>query len=340
MTRPPVRRSYAGYLSGGTRVGERLEPYGSGVEGRRRRRCQPTNPATTTMTIAMPAAEASDGESPSAGARTYPDRGAHNALAKEVVDLVLGLARESPRWGYLRTVGECPNLSVDVSATATRKLLRRYRLGPAPRTTGPWCSEPLKAQAAATIACDLFYVDTVSLRRLYVLFFIEPDRRMAYLAGVTAHPVGPWPTPQARYLEATFDDQQRPFRFLARDRGTKFVGPFDEVTSSVGARVMKTPFRAPRANAFAERSVLRGPSAWAGHLSALNATPRTSLHEFVTHYNRQRPHRGTNLGAPVPNVAQHRSDSSDVVERVGRLGGLLHENRLAAWLWAGYPRRS
>ena len=188
---------------------------------------------------------------------TYPNRGrpAPNARQEEVRELVLRLARENPRWGYLRIVGECRKLGVTVSATAVRKLLRRHRLGPTPRTTGPSWSEFLKAQAAGTLSCDYFHIDTVTLRRLYVLFFIDLDRRMVYLAGVTAHPVGLWVTKQARNLVAVLDDQGRPFRFLVRDRDAKFVGLFDEVIRSVGAEVMKTPFRAPKASAFAERFV-------------------------------------------------------------------------------------
>src|ERR1017187_9968517 len=189
---------------------------------------------------------------------TYPRHGrsAPNALENDIVDLVLRLARENPRWGYLRIVGECRKLGVTVSATTVRKLLRRHRLGPAPRTTGPSWSEFLRAQAAGTLSCDFFHVDTVTLQRLYILFFIDLQRRMVYLAGVTPHPFGPWVTQQARNLVANLEDPGRPFRFLVRDRDSKFVGPFDEVMRSVGARVIKTPFRAPRANAFAERFVL------------------------------------------------------------------------------------
>jgi transposase len=99
---------------------------------------------------------------------TFPRRGgsAPNALDEELVALVLRLARENPRWGYLRIVGECRKLGVTVSATTVRKVLRRHRLGPAPRSSGPSWSEFLRAQAAGTLACDFFHVDTVTLRRL------------------------------------------------------------------------------------------------------------------------------------------------------------------------------
>ena len=173
---------------------------------------------------------------------TYPrrSRSAPNALDGEVVDVVLRLARENPRWGYLRIVGECRKLGVAVSATSVRNVLRRHRLGPAPRRSGPSWSQFLRAQASGTLACDFFHVDTVTLRRVYVRFFIDLQRRMVFLAGVTAHPVRPWVTQQARNLVATLKDQGRAVRFLVRDRDAKFVGPFDEVIRSVGARAIKT----------------------------------------------------------------------------------------------------
>jgi len=159
------------------------------------------------------------------------------------------LTRENPRWGYLRIVGECRKLGVTVSATSVRNVLRRHRLRPAPRTSGPSWSQFIRAQAAGTLACDFFHVDTVMLRRVYVLFFIDLERRVVFLAGATAHPAGAWVTQQARNLVATLEDQCRAVRFLLRDRDGKFVGPFDEVQRSTGARVIRTPVRAPQANA-------------------------------------------------------------------------------------------
>jgi putative transposase len=138
---------------------------------------------------------------------TYPRRGhTANALDEAIVVLVLRLARENPRWSYLRTVGECRKLGVTVSATSVRNVLRRHRLKPAPRRSGPSWSDFLRAQAAGTLACDFFHVDTLMLRRVYVLFFIDLQRRMVFLGGVTAHPIGPWVTQQARNLAATLED--------------------------------------------------------------------------------------------------------------------------------------
>ena len=109
------------------------------------------------------------------------------------------------------------------------------------RASGPSWSEFLRAPAASTVACDFFHVGTVMLRRLYVLFFIDLERRTVFLAGVAAHPVGTWVTQQARNLAATLEDQGRAIRFLVHDRDAKLVGPFDEVMRSIGARVASRP---------------------------------------------------------------------------------------------------
>jgi putative transposase len=113
---------------------------------------------------------------------------------------VLRMARDNERWGYLRIVGECRKLGVTVSATSVRTILRRHRLGPAPRRGGPTWTQFLRAQAGGMLACDFLTVETVGLTRLYVFFVIELERRRVHLAGVTAHPTGAWVTQAARNL--------------------------------------------------------------------------------------------------------------------------------------------
>ena len=256
---------------------------------------------------------------------------APNAVDEDAVAVVLRLVRENPRWGYLRIVGECKKLGVTVSATSVGNMLRRHRLRPAPRTSGPSWSDFLRAQAAGTLGCDFFHVGTVTRRRLYVLFFIDLERRKVLLAGVTAHPVGPWVTQQAPNLAATLEDQARAVRFLVRDRDAKFVGPFDEVMRSIGARVIRTPVRSPRANAFAERFVRTARAECLDWV--LIRTERhldRVLREFVEHYNHERPHRGAHPEAPVPYLITRRSESANGAERTDRLGGLVHEYRIAA----------
>ena len=129
---------------------------------------------------------------------TYPRTGRNQrGLDEDIVALVVRLAGENPRWGYLRIVGECRTLGVRVSATSVRRILGRHRIGPAPRRGGPTWTEFLRAQAAGLLAVDFFTVETVGLSRLYVLFVVEVQRRWVHLVGITAHPTGAWLTQQA-----------------------------------------------------------------------------------------------------------------------------------------------
>ena len=183
------------------------------------------------------------------------------------------------------------------------------------------------------MACDFFTVDTVWLRRLYVLFFIELDTRRVHLTGVTANPDGRWVTQQARNLLLVLGERGRQVRFLVHDRDAKFCRGFDEVFRSEGGEVLRTPVRAPTANAHAERWVrtVRAECLdWllivrCGHLEQV-------LRIYVQHYNRHRPHRALLLQPPDP-LAQLTivgEDDQGVVHRLDLLGGLLHEYRQAA----------
>jgi len=184
----------------------------------------------------------------------------------DIRGLILRLARENPRWGYPRIVGELRHLGLRVSASTVQRLLRRAGLGPAPRRGGANWSTFLRDQAHGVLACDFFTVETVWLRRLYVLFFIEVGSRRVHLAGITAHPNGAWVTQQARNLTMTTDIAAA--RFLIRDRDTKFTRAFDGVFRAEGIRVIRTPVRAPRERTRSPnascgpsaRSVSTGPS--------------------------------------------------------------------------------
>jgi transposase InsO family protein len=262
---------------------------------------------------------------------TYPATGrAQRGLPNATVDLVLQLARENPRWGYVRIVGEAGKLGVHVSATSVRTILRRHGLGPAPRRGGPSWVEFLRAQAAGTLATDFFTVETVGLMRLYVLFFIEIDSRRVHLAGVTAHPTGVWVTQQARNLLMELGERAEEFRFLIRDRDTKFSACFDSVFAGTGMSVVKTPPRAPRANAYAERWVRTVRTECLDWVLIFNqAHLHRVLGAYLAHYNTARPHRGLNLEVPVPGAARARA-ADGAIERVDVLGGLIHEYCRAA----------
>jgi len=201
-----------------------------------------------------------------AGTWTYSNRSAGRpALDQDAQQLIVCLAKENPRWGYQRVQGELLYLGVQVSATAIRTILRRHGLGPAPRPTTTTWRAFLRQQAAGVIACDFFTVDTVWLRRLYVLFFIDLDTRRVHLAGVTANPNGLWVTKQARNQLLVLGERGRRLHFVLRDRDAKFSRCFDDVFRAEGAEMLATPVQAPNANAYAElwiRTV--GPSAWTG----------------------------------------------------------------------------
>jgi transposase InsO family protein len=247
-----------------------------------------------------------------------------------VVEVVVRMARENPRWGYVRIVGECRKLGLAVSATTVRRILRRRRLGPAPRRGGASWVQFLRAQAAGTLAVDFFTVETVRLTRLYVLFVVEVDRRRVHLAGITAHPTGEWVAQAARNLLMDLDERADRFRFLIRDRDTKFTTVFDAVFTAAGVEVLKIPPRTPTANAYAERWVRTVRTEcldWVlignrGHLNRV-------LTAYLTHYNTARPHRSLDLGVPQP-ASTPAATPALRIERIDVLGGLIHEYRRAA----------
>jgi transposase InsO family protein len=241
--------------------------------------------------------------------------------------LVVRLARENPRWGYQRIAGELIKLGFRLSPSTIRRVLTSEGLEPAPRRGAVSWPLFLRQQAASMLACDFFTVETVSLRRLYVLFFIELGSRRVHLAGCTTNPTGAWVVQQARNL--SFTSLFGRMRFLIHDRDSKFTASFDDVFRSEGIKVIHTPVRAPRANAFAERFVrtLRTECLdWIlivgrRHLEAV-------LRTYVQHYNRERPHRGLALQPPEPRTLKSPCDGE--VRRRDRLGGLLHEYYRAA----------
>jgi putative transposase len=261
---------------------------------------------------------------------TYPRTGRRRGLDPAVVDVVLRLARENPRWGYSRIVGECRKLGVAVSATTVRRVLRRHRLGPAPRRGGPSWVQFLRAQAAGTLAVDFFTVETVGLRRLYVLFVVEVERRRVHLAGITAQPTGDWVVQAARNLLMDLGERVDRFRFLVRDRDAKFTGGFDAVFAAAGVRLLKIPPRAATANAYAERSVRTVRVECLDWILIRNCQHlHRVLAVYLRHYNTARPHRGLNLAVPQPAPAVL-SGPARRVERIDVLGGLIHEYRRAA----------
>jgi putative transposase len=269
---------------------------------------------------------------------TYPRRRpGRPATTREIRELVVRLARENPGWGYRRIQGELVGLGIELAASTVWTILRQAGVEPAPRRLETSWADFLRAQAASILECDFLTVDTFFLKRFYVLLFIELGTRRVRLAGVTTNPDGRWVTQQARNLLMQLDDDGVRPRFVIRDRDGKFTRDFDDVFRSQGMRVIKAPLRAPQARAHAER--------WVGTLrreclDRLLILGRRHLEGVVTsytaHYNEHRPHRSLSQRPPLASLQAAEEPGAgevltlDQLRRRDRLGGLIHEYRLAA----------
>jgi putative transposase len=188
--------------------------------------------------------------------RRRPGRPSTSASIKT---LILRMARENPTWGHRRIQGELARLGYVIAASTVWEILHTAGIDPAPRRAGPTWRQFLSAQAHAIIACDFLVVETVLLKRLYVLVFIEHGTRRLHLAGVTAQPTGAWAVQQARNLVMDLGDRFAALRFLVHDRDPLFTAAFGEVFKAEELRIIKTLPKTPRMTPSANAS--SGPSA-------------------------------------------------------------------------------
>ncbi len=259
---------------------------------------------------------------------TYPQRKpGRPTTGRALRELVVRLARENPRWGYQRIAGELIKLGFRLSPSTVRRVLTSAGLEPAPRRGAVSWPVFLRQQAASMLACDFFTVETVTLRRLYVLFFIELENRRVHFAGCTTNPSGPWVLQQARNL--SFTGLFERIRFLIHDCDSKFTASFNEVFRSEGITVIHTPMRAPQANAHAERFIRTVRTECLDWLLIVGRRHlERILRTYIEHYNRERPHRGLALQPPEP--PKLKPPPGGDVQRRDRLGGLVHEYYRAA----------
>jgi putative transposase len=267
---------------------------------------------------------------------TYPHRRpGRPPIDQEVREVILRLARENSHWSYVRIVGELRKLGITVSATLVRNVLARAGVPPAAeRAASSWRSF-LRQHGDSILACDFFTVDTVWLRRLYVLFFVSIGTRRIEYVACTSKPNTAWMSQQARNLLMDLDDRSQQLRFLIHDRDTKFSRVFDGIIRSEGIEIIRTPVQAPNANAYAER--------WVGSvrrecLDRLLIFGRRQLEHvlrvYICHFNQRRPHRALDLRPPDRGRGTDPSLAATVyplqVRRRDLLGGLIHEYEAAA----------
>ena len=175
------------------------------------------------------------------------------STAAAVRKLVIRIARDNPAWGHRRVQGELVKLGHLIAASTVWQILHAG-IDPAPRRSGPTWKQFLTAQAHGILAVDFVHVDTVLLRRLYVLIVIEHGTRRVHLAGITAHPEGAWTAQAARNFLMDLGQRAASVKFLIRDRAGQFTGSFDAVFTADGIRILASPPQAPEG----ERDLRKG----------------------------------------------------------------------------------
>ena len=253
-----------------------------------------------------------------------------------ITRLAVRLAQENPLRGYRRIHGELTKLGVTVAPSTVWEILRAAGIDPAPRRSDPTWRQFLHAQAAGIVAVDFLHVDTVLLKRLYVLVFIEHGSRRMHLGGVTAHPTGEWTAQQARNLALSLDERFEDIKFLIRDRGSNFTRSFDAVFEATGARILRSAVQTPRMNAICERLAGTLRREILDRVLILGEQHlRAVLTGYQAHYNTGRPHQGIAQRVPDDDRAPPRATVTTEVDaqqihRKPVLSGLINEYMHAA----------
>ncbi|NDJ78883.1 MAG: transposase [Chloroflexi bacterium] len=257
-------------------------------------------------------------------AQPSKNAGGRPRTQREIERLVVRFARQNVDWGYGKIQGELLKLDIDISAETIANILERYGIPPAPeRGTSPSWRHLMTHYKEQLLACDFFTVETLFLQTIYVFFFIEVGTRCVHFAGCTPNPSGAWVTQQARQVVWNLEEHDPAIRFLIRDNDTKFTTAFDTVFRAEGIDIIRTPYCAPNANAFAERWVRTVRDECLNKLLIINQTHlRRVMREFVAYHNSARPHQGIDQQIPV---SQTTPVDSGPVRCRNVLGGIIHD---------------
>ena len=251
-------------------------------------------------------------------------------IAPDLENLVIRLAKENARFGLGKLQGELKKLGFQVCRSTVQNVLKRNGLPSAPERSSQGTSWQtfLSHYQGQLLACDFFTVETVWLKTIYVLFFLELGTRRVYIAGCTAHPDSAWVTQQARQMAWTFEERDPSLKYLIHDRDTKFSASFDTVFTAEGIKRMLTPYQAPNANAFAERWIRSVREECLDHLLILNeAHLRHVLIAYVQYFNARRPHQGLDQEAPA---GLDPPDTNQPIHCQKVLGGIIRDYYRAA----------
>ena len=244
--------------------------------------------------------------------------------------LIVRVGRENAGLGFEKLEGELRKVGVRASATTIRTVLRKHGIltGPERSRGGSSWRTFLNHYRAQFLACDFFTVETVTLQTLYVLFFIEHATRRVYLAGCTSHPNAEWVTQQGRQMIWALEEREPAMRFVIHDNDSKFTEAFDTVFASEGIEVVHTPYRAPNANAVAERWVRTVREDCLDKVIILNERHlRRVLTEYIDYYNARRPHQGLAQDSPL---GLGKASTEGPIRYRNVLGGIIRDYYRAA----------
>jgi putative transposase len=257
-------------------------------------------------------------------ARKRKQVGGRPRTDREIEQLVVQRTQENSDWGYGKIKGELAKLGHAMNRETIASILERHGIPPAPERGGsPSWRHLMTHYKDQLLACDFFTIETLFLQTVYVLFFIEVGSRRVHFAGCTTNPNASWVVQQARHMVWELEDRDLPIRFLIHDNDTFFTKAFDTVFRAEGIKVIHTSFRAPNANAHAERWIRSVREECLDKLLIINqAHLRRVMREFVAYHNAARPHQGIDQQIPIPDPTPV---GTGPVRRRNVLGGIIHD---------------